>query len=72
MKPTFKIADLLLNSRHALGGMLVLCFVSVAIGQESGTSQSHTLKPTPKTVAWGYHDAQAAPKTVAADYCNAQ
>jgi hypothetical protein len=21
----------------------------------------HTLKPTPKTVAWGYYDAKAAP-----------
>ena len=41
--------------------MLLLCFVSVAIAQESGTSKSYTLKPTPKTVVWGYYDAKAAP-----------
>src|SRR5947209_12509130 len=26
-----------------------------------GQQATHTLKPTPKTVAWGYYDAKAAP-----------
>ena len=34
--------------------------------------KQNTLKPTPKTVAWGYYDAKAAPKTVASGYYDAQ
>jgi hypothetical protein len=26
-----------------------------------GAQATYTLKPTPKTVAWGYYDAKAAP-----------
>src|SRR5260370_31308990 len=29
--------------------------------QQSSAQAMHTLKPTPKTVAWGYYDAKAAP-----------
>src|SRR5712664_2566016 len=48
---------------------LILLFVSatlllvpsVLVGQKAQPSATHTLKPTPKTVAWGYYDAKAAP-----------
>ena len=29
--------------------------------QQASAQATHTLKPTPKTVAWGYYDAKAAP-----------
>src|SRR2546427_12326756 len=35
--------------------------VSGAGAQERATSATHTLKATPKTVAWGYYDAAAEP-----------
>jgi hypothetical protein len=37
-----------------------LCAASILRGQTSNTA-TYTLKPTPKTVAWGYYDAKAAP-----------
>src|SRR5882762_9349332 len=30
-------------------------------GRQASTSATYTLKATPKTVAWGYYDAKAAP-----------
>ena len=35
--------------------------VSTANGQQPNGEATYTLKPTPKTVAWGYYDAKAAP-----------
>ena len=35
--------------------------VSPLRGAQSNTPATYTLKPTPKTVAWGYYDAKAAP-----------
>jgi acetamidase/formamidase len=49
------------NSHHALGGLLLLCLAPCTIAQSTGLSKPHILKPTPKTVAWGYYDAKAAP-----------
>src|SRR5438270_9402685 len=50
--------------RFSLSGLLCLSsFVSAQSqpAQTSGTPQKHTLKATPKTVAWGYYDAAAPP-----------
>jgi acetamidase/formamidase len=41
--------------------MLLLCLAPCTIAQSTGLSKPHILKPTPKTVAWGYYDAKAAP-----------
>jgi acetamidase/formamidase len=49
---------------HYRACLLVLTtFVSVSPlkAQQASASAGHTLKPTPKTVAWGYYDAKAAP-----------
>jgi outer membrane biosynthesis protein TonB len=42
----------------ALGALLTASQLSA---QQAELSAKHTLKPTPKTVAWGYYDAKAAP-----------
>ena len=39
----------------------ILSFGVVACGQRASAQAAYTLKPTPKTVAWGYYDAKAAP-----------
>src|SRR5882724_10700397 len=42
--------------------LLVVVFaVSTANGQQQSGQATYTLKATPKTVAWGYYDAKAAP-----------
>ncbi len=42
--------------------LLVVVFaVSTANGQQQSGQATYTLKPTPKTVAWGYYDAKTAP-----------
>src|SRR5260370_42167295 len=33
----------------------------LACAQQTWAQATYTLKPTPKTVAWGYYDAKAAP-----------
>src|SRR5260370_25599445 len=33
----------------------------LSAAQQASTQATYTLKPTPKTVAWGYYDAKAAP-----------
>src|ERR1700739_2597655 len=38
-----------------------LLIASGSLSAQSDTATHHTLKPTPKTVAWGYYDAKAAP-----------
>jgi len=43
--------------RFATGGLAIAC----ALPSLSSAQATHTLKPTPKTVAWGYYDAKAAP-----------
>lgn len=42
----------------SLGLLLSACLFSA---QQGRAQAMHTLKPTPKTVAWGYYDAKAAP-----------
>ena len=46
------------NSFLSLGLLLSVCVSNPNQTNAQGTS---TLKPTPKTVAWGYYDAKAAP-----------
>ena len=43
--------------------LILLCVISsAAFAQNPASSpQTYTLKATPKTVAWGYYDAAAAP-----------
>src|SRR3982075_4377800 len=43
--------------------VLVLLFVSAvsASAQQAASKVTHTLKPTPKTIAWGYYDASTPP-----------
>lgn len=38
-----------------------LTLVCLSLCQQANAQATHTLKPTPKTVAWGYYDAKAAP-----------
>src|SRR5438034_6777110 len=40
---------------------VVFLIVIEANGQERDTAGIYKLKPTPKTVAWGYYDASAPP-----------
>jgi acetamidase/formamidase len=47
--------------RSYLANLGILIFVSTLAGQQANAQATHTLKPTPKTVAWGYYDAKAAP-----------
>jgi FtsP/CotA-like multicopper oxidase with cupredoxin domain len=42
-------------------GMLISGGIFVSMFPLSAQQVSYTLKPTPKTVAWGYYDAKAAP-----------
>ncbi len=39
----------------------IVSFISIATGSRAAAQSTYTLKPTPKTVAWGYYDAKAAP-----------
>ena len=39
----------------------VVLFSAVAHAQQASEGNSHVLKPTPKTVAWGYYDATTPP-----------
>src|ERR1700688_617899 len=48
-----------LSSRIAL--FVSLVFVSSLCAQNVPSQATHTLKATPKTVAWGYYDAKATP-----------
>src|SRR3981189_1762547 len=41
--------------------VLVTLLVGFTSGTHSDSQTTYTLKPTPKTVAWGYYDAKAAP-----------
>ncbi len=46
-----------MTRRFVLAGLLA----SFALAKQAGAQTTYTLKPTPKTVAWGYYDAKAAP-----------
>ena len=39
----------------------VLVLASSLCGQSLDAQATYTLKPTPKTVVWGYYDAKATP-----------
>src|SRR5713226_786945 len=41
------------------GGILVLAMAT--FGQQASSPAMHTLKATPKTIAWGYYDASTPP-----------
>src|SRR5580700_1644900 len=47
--------------RTKLLGLVGLIFTISLCAQNLCSQTTHTLKPTPKTVAWGYYDAKAAP-----------
>src|SRR3984893_11317715 len=49
MRPTISVAFGILLSLHSLSA------------QQKNAPASFQLKPTPKTVAWGYYDAKATP-----------
>jgi hypothetical protein len=38
-----------------------ILFVLAPVARPLNAQATYTLKPTPKTVAWGYYDARAAP-----------
>src|SRR2546427_11048879 len=40
---------------------LLVCVVFLSMLPLSAQQAAYTLKPTPKTVAWGYYDAKVAP-----------
>jgi acetamidase/formamidase len=44
-----------------LFGLGLLLYSGVLRAQQTDTPSTYALKPTPKTVAWGYYDAKAAP-----------
>ena len=46
--------------RSRLVGLGMLALLAAPL-QKAGAQQRHTLKVTPKTVAWGYYDAKAKP-----------
>ena len=40
---------------------LLMTFIFLFTAQQGAAQETHTLKATPGTVAWGYYDAKAAP-----------
>src|SRR5437016_7397668 len=48
-------------SRFVFFAVLLFSLLCPPFLVQSYGQQWHTLKPTPKTVAWGYYDAKAAP-----------
>jgi acetamidase/formamidase len=53
--------SLLLTIRHVLTVGIILALRASAAAQEANAQATYTLKPTPKTVAWGYYDAKTPP-----------
>ena len=47
--------------RRFLFGLAFLVSAATLPGQQANAPATHTLKPTPKTVAWGYYDASTPP-----------
>jgi acetamidase/formamidase len=49
------------NMGAIVPGTLAAWLILTMTAQGTVAQSTHTLKPTPKTVAWGYYDAKAAP-----------
>ncbi|MFI5058179.1 MAG: hypothetical protein ACHQLQ_08325 [Candidatus Acidiferrales bacterium] len=47
--------------RSTLLGLGVIVFTSALFAQDLCAQTTYQLKPTPKTVAWGYYDAKTPP-----------
>src|SRR6266852_4930702 len=47
--------------KMTLSLMVAVLTAGTARSQQTNAQATYTLKPTPKTVAWGYYDAKAAP-----------
>jgi acetamidase/formamidase len=47
--------------RRVLFGLAFFVLASTLPGQQANAPATHTLKATPKTIAWGYYDASAPP-----------
>jgi len=47
--------------RHKNSIGLAVCSVACSFTQQVDAQATYTLKPTPKTVAWGYYDAKTPP-----------
>jgi hypothetical protein len=50
--------------RSKLFNLVILVFANSLCAQNVPSTATYTLKATPKTVAWGYYDAKAAPVLV--------
>src|SRR3981189_2989194 len=50
-----------MNCRALFFVFETLLAVSSIAAQQPNSPATYSLKPTPKTVAWGYYDAKAAP-----------
>jgi hypothetical protein len=50
-----------MTCRSMLLGIGISLFTQAAVPQQADAQATYTLKATPKTVAWGYYDAKAAP-----------
>ena len=50
-----------MKSRCTLRLFGQLPLVLAILTQQAAAQAAYTLKPTPKTVVWGYYDAKAAP-----------
>ena len=48
------------SPKACLSWLLILATQSLA-GRQANEQATHTLKPAPKTVAWGYYDAKTPP-----------
>src|SRR5246500_1224448 len=57
-RSTFRNHGGWMKRRILLAGLIAAFLLSTQIGAQQAT---YTLKPTPKTVVWGYYDAKAAP-----------
>jgi hypothetical protein len=53
--------SLLLTILYTLTFGIMLTLPVSGAAQQTSRQATFTLKPTPKTVAWGYYDAKAAP-----------
>ena len=58
MNAISRIHIILRSSRRAIA---ILGWLSVFANNRAAAQEKLTLKPTPKTVTWGYYDAKAAP-----------
>src|SRR5437016_13984543 len=47
--------------KYRIAALGVLLALPLLVAQQTTAQATFTLKPTPKTVAWGYYDAKAAP-----------